>query len=248
MLLQKLVLKYYWPLLRFVNLEEIGGYYSRNGEDKLILSILLSHVLKNKNATFIEINKPEIFPYSLLTILLGIGSCRAILINSYKQIALSYAKEPIELPNLSKTYQLKNHDLLGCLNEYKDTSILYTYSSIEQLLSSLQNKKASYSLVVLSLDTESIRILDGLVKDSLIFSIMILNNNSGLFSIGNMKIREKLARNGFIFHTRLNGRDDFFVLSELINGFPSKLFGLINTTTLQRWVSSPPGSDYSKPR
>lgn len=248
LLLQKLVLKYYWPLLRCVNLEEIGGYYSRNGEDALILSILFSHVIKNKDAKIIEINKPEIFPYSLTTILLAIGSCSGVLINTHKRLALSYAKEPIELPDLLKTCELKLHDMLGCLNAYKDTSLLYEYSSSEQLLSSLRNNQASYSLVILNLEADSMHILDGLMSESLIFSIMILNNSSGLFSIGDMMIREKLARKGFVFHTRLNGRDDIFVLSELINGFPSKLFGLMNTVSLQRWVSGPPGSDYSKPR
>lgn len=247
MLLQKLVLKYYWPLLRCINLENIGGYYSHNGEDTLILSVLFSHVSKNKNISIIEINKPEIFPYSLTTILLAMGSCSGVLINTQKHLVLSYANAPIELSGLSVLSETKCHDIFGCLNAYKDTSLLYEYASREQLLSTLRNNQASYSMVILNLEAESMQILDELMSESRIFSIMILNNSSGLFSIGDMKIRETLARKGFIFHTRLNGRDDIFVLSELINGFPSNLFGLMNTVSLQRWVSAPPGSDYTKP-
>lgn len=248
MLLQKLVLKYYWPFLRFINLEDIGGYYSRNGEDALILSVLFSHLLKNKDTHFIEINKPEIFPYSLATVLLAVGSCSGMLINTHNRLVLSYAKDPVELPGLSIISESKYHDMLGCLNAYKDTSLLYEYTSNEQLSNSLRNNQASYSLVILNLDADSMELLDDLMSESVIFSIMILNNRSGLFGTGDMKVRKKLARKGFIFHTRLNGRDDIFVLSELINGFPSNLFALMNTESLQRWVSTPPGSDYSTPR
>lgn len=248
MLLQKLVLKYYWPLLRFINLEDIGGYYTRKGEDALILSVLFSHLLKNKDTHFVEINKPEVFPYSSATVLLVIGCCSGLLINTRNRLVLSYAKDHVEIPGLLAIKESKYHDMLGCLNAYKDTSLLYEYSSKEQLLSSMKKKQASYSIVILNLDADAIELLDDLMSESVIFSIMILNNREGLFGTGDMKVRKKLARKGFIFHTRLNGRDDIFVLSELINGFPSNFFGLMNTDSLQRWVSTPPGSDYSTPR
>ncbi len=248
MLLQKIILRKYWPLLKLVNLEKIGGYFTRNGEDALILSVLFSHFLKKEDARIIEINKPEGYPYSLVTAFLATGSCSGVLINTRNRHVLSYAKVPKQLPGLTTIIESKYHDMFGCLNAYKDTSLLYEYSSGERLLKSLENNHSTYSLVILTLEADSIQILDRLMSESAVFSILIINNTSGFFSCGDMMIREKLARNGFVFHTRLNGRDDFFVLSELINGFPSKLFGLMNTVSLQRWVSSPPGSDYSTPR
>lgn len=248
MLLQELILKNYWSFLRFVNLEDIGGYFTRNGEDALILSVLFSHFLKNEDAKIIEINKPEAYPYSLVTAFIATGSCSGVLINTCNRHVLSYAKVPKELPDLTTINESKYHEMFGCLNAYKDTSLLYEYSSAECLLKSLENNQSTYSLVILTIEADSIQILDRLMSESAVFSILILNNTSGFFSCGDMMIREKFARYGFVFHTRLNARHDFFVLSELINGFPSKLFGLMNTVSLQRWVSSPPGSDYSTPR
>lgn len=247
-MLQKLILKHYWPLLRCINLKDAGGYYSRNGEDALVFSLLFNHITKNKCIKVIEINKPEIFPYSLTTIFLTIGSCSGVLINTRSHLVLSYAKEPIELPGLKVISGSNYYDEFGCLNSYKESSLVHEYSLNEQLTNSLCSNQMSYSLVILNVETDAMQILDELLSESSVFSIMILNNTSGLFSIGDMNLRNKLAQKGFIFHTRLNGRDDIFVLSELINGFPSSLFGLMNTTTLQRWVSDPPGSDYSTPR
>jgi hypothetical protein len=248
MLLQKLILKFYWPLLRCIKLKDNGGLFTRNGEDVLILTVLFSHMIKNNGSKIIEINKPDEFPYSLATAFLATRLCSAVLINTHKKLALSYAKESKELANLLKTYELNNFDTFGCLSVYKDTSLIYGYSSSEQLLSSLQHEQETYSLVILTLDPESLDILEKLLNNSPIYSIMIINNSSGFFSIGDMKIREKLARKGFIFHTRLNGKDDFFILSDLINGFSAKLFELMNTSTLQRCVSNPPDSDYTMPR
>lgn len=248
MLLQELVLKYFWPLLKFVNLKNLVGFYSRNGEDVLILSLLWSHFSKNKKLSIMEINKPEILPYSLSTVLLAMASCSAVLINTRSRLVLSYAKEPTVLPCLSLKDDSTGRDMLGCLNIYKDSSLLYEYSSNEQLMSSLQEIQANHSLVILNFEAEALLLLDELLIESRIFAIMILNNRSGLFSRGDIKIRNKLARKGFVFHTRLNDSDDIFVLSELINGFPSHMIDQIGAASLQRWVSNPPEEDYSKPR
>jgi hypothetical protein len=242
-ILQKLVLKYFWPLLRFISLKNLGGFYSRNGEDVLILSLLWSHFSRNNNLSIVEINKPEILPYSLSTVLLAMPSCTAVLINTRNRLVLSYAKDPAVLPRLLLKDDSTGNDMFGCLNIYKDSSLLYEYSSNAQLMSTLQEIQVSYSLVILNFEAEALSLLDELLIESRIFSIMILNNRSGLFSRGDMMVRNKLARKGFVFHTRLNGSDDIFVLTELINGFPSHMIDQIGAASLQRWVSNPPYVD-----
>ena len=238
-ILQKLVLRYFWPSLRFINLKNLGGLYSPNGEDAVILSLLWGHFTRNKNLSIIEIDKPEILPYSLSTALLAMQSCSAVLINIRNRLVLSYAKEPTPLLRLSLKDDSTGNDMLGCLNIYKDSSLLYEYSSNAQLISSLQEIQMNYSLVILNFEAEALSLLDELLIESRIFIIMILNNRSGLFSRGDMKVRNKLARKGFVFHTRLNDTDDIFVLTELINGFPSQMIDQIGAASLQRWVSTP---------
>jgi hypothetical protein len=249
MFLQKIILKYYWPLIRHLNLKSLGGVYSRNGEDALVLSALASHLYKNDNSKVIEINKPEEFPYSLSTAFVIDKSCSSVLVNTRNNLVLSYAKQAVELKGLLETKsQVESNDIFGCISSLKDFSTLYRYSSNDQIVSSLKENSSSYSLIILNCDSDSLLLLEQLINEIHVFSILLLNNNSGIFSIGDMAIRDKLALRGYIFNTRLNDRDDFFVLSELINGFPSDLFAHMNTVKLQRWISAPPDSDYTRPR
>lgn len=238
MILHRLVLKFYWPFLRFINLKNLGGFYSQRGEDVLILSMLWSHFSRNKNISIMEINKPEIMPYSLSTVLLAMSSCTAVLINTRNRLILSYAKEPTVLPCLSLKDDSISKDMLGCVNIYKDSSLLYEYSSNAQLINTLQDMRVNYSLVILNYEPEALSLLDELLIESRIFAIVILNNRSGFFSRGDMGIRKKLAGKGFVFHSRLNDSDDVFVLTELINGFPSHLIEQIGAASLQSCVSN----------
>jgi hypothetical protein len=248
-LLQKIILKYYWPLIRCLNLENLGGVYSRHGEDALVLSALASHLHKNDNSKIIEINKPDKFPYSLSSSFVIDKLCSSALINTRSNLVLSYAKEVVELQGLLETTsETEGNDIFGCVSSLKDSSKLYRYSSNDQLVSSLKENSSTCSLIILNCDSDSLLLLDKLINEIRVFSILLLNNNSGLFSIGDMTLRDKLALSGYIFNSRLNGRDDFFVLSELINGFPSDLFVHMKTARLQRWVSAPPDSDYTRPR
>jgi hypothetical protein len=248
-LLQKIILKYYWPLMRYLNLESLGGAYSLNGEDTLVLSALASHLYKNDNSKIIEINKPDNLPYSLSTAFVVDKSCSSVLINTRNNLVLSYAKQSVELKGLlEKKSKVESHAIFGCEGSLKDSSVLYGYSSNDQLVSSIKENSSSCSLIILNCDSDSLLLLDKLINEIRVFSILLLNNNSGFFSIGDLILRDKLALSGHIFNTRLNGRDDFFVLSELINGFPSDLFFHMKTAKLQRWVSAPPDSDYTRPR
>jgi len=243
LLLQKLVLRYYWPLLRSINLKKLGGFYSESGEDVLILSLLWNHLSRNKKMSIIEINKPETFPYSLTTAILALTSCSSVLINTSNSLVLSYSKEPTLLPQLSLNTNLKLINEFGCLNIYRDTSILYKYSSNEQLINSLHEISENHSLVILNFDDESVLMLDKLLINFRIFVIVILNNRSGIVSEGDMNVRYKLVRQGYVFHTRLNDNDDIFILTELINGFTSKMMNQIGAASLLRWVSEPTNRD-----
>ena len=250
MFLQKLIFKYLWPFLRQINIQKNNiGLFSYDGRDIVMLSILNSHMLKNKNQIIIEINKPEKLPYSLATAFLTTGSCSGILINTKINKVLSYSKEKEIFPDLNNCEKLFNDDVFGCYDIYKESSLLYEYYSNYQLTNLLKVKfEKKCSLIILSMEEESIKILRNLLDETLVYSIMILNNNAGLFGIGDMKMRKYLALKGFIFHTRLNGRDDIFILSELVNGFPGNLFQTMSTFTLQRSVTFPNNSDYTKPR
>ncbi len=247
-MLQKIILRNYWPFLRFVNLKGLGGFYSRSGEDVLLASILFSHVIKNSSIKIIEINKPESYPYSLANVFFEFCACTAMLINTRNRLIFAAAKNAAELSGLKSTNDISSKDTYGCLNAYVNDSKLYEYSSNEQLVISMSKYSMEYSLVILSAEIESIQLLSELLGGLKIYCIIVLNNNSGFFSCGNTEIRNTLAQKGFVFHTRLNGNDDLFVLSEMVNGFPSNVSAQLNIDSLMRWVSPPPDSDYTVPK
>jgi hypothetical protein len=248
-LIQKIILKYFWPLIRYLNLESLGGVYSRHGEDIFVLSALSGHLFKNDNSKIIEINKPDNLPYSLSTAFVLDKSCTSVLINTHNNLVLSYAKQVVKLKGLLETKSdVVSNDIFGSVNSLKDFSKLYSYSSNDELASSLKKNFSQCSLIILNYDSDSLLLLDKLINEIRVYSILLMNNNSGLFSIGDMPLRDRLALSGYIFNARLNDKDDFFVLSELINGFPGHIFTQINTVKLQRWVSSPPDSDFTVPK
>jgi hypothetical protein len=234
-------------LLKFVNLNGVGGFFSSNGEDVFIYSLLFNHLLGNSNSRVIEINKPVEFPYSLTTVFVAASSCSGVLINTREQLLLSYSKELLEFHPLPMVIEQLSYDMLGCLNLYRNTSKLYKFSSNHELLGTGRFGRDAYSLAILTFEAESLVLLDELLGETKIYALMILGNDTGFLAHGDMDIRNKLALKGYIYFARQNFRDDIFVLSELINGFPSKLFECMDTVMLQRWVSCPPNSDYSKP-
>jgi hypothetical protein len=238
MLLQKLILKYRWPLLRFIRLEKIGGVYSRCGEDVLILKYLYSHIVKSNNRNVIEINKPEDYPYSLTNVLLEMANCSSLLVNTKKRLVLSYAKEHASIESLSAVNSASEENVFGVLDSSDICSQLYKYQSNDQLINCIGLHSSKYAIGIVTTDSDSISLLKQFLSVTKIYAIFVIGNNKGSFSCGDHKIRNVLAENGFSYYVRLNGKHDFFVLSETCNGFPSSLYKDANMGSLQRWVDS----------
>lgn len=248
MFINKLFLKFKYPLLKFVTLNEMGGCYTRSGGDVLLLSVLFNSFLNNRENYIIELNKPLKEPYSISNLFLRLFSCSAILINTDKRFVFIYGlKQPEEL-DLPLYPTMPAKEEVGLEASHEHSSKVYEYSSDETLLQALLKGKVNCACVILNYETDSVVILKGLIKDLTINAVLIQNNTSGSLHSGNDLIRKFLLMSGFIFYVRLNNNDDLFVLSEYLNGFPSKDLKMFNTTSLQKWVSIPPDSDYTKPR
>lgn len=248
MLLQKLIFKFKYPLLRFLSLQKLGGLYSRSGEDTLLLSVVFTSLNSNSSNSIIEIDRPAENPYSVTNTFVRDFSCDAFVINTNKNLVFTCANNDqidLELPSITEMPDDVSH---GMISSLKKTVLQFNYLSEQDLLNALINKTSTYKFISIIYNTNSLNILKGLLKNTSIYYILIQNNNSGNLCLGNDNIRKYLAQFGYIYHSRLNNKDDLFVLSEFINGFPSKSFEILNTVSLQKWLSEPPNSDYTTAR
>jgi len=240
MVLQKLILRLFWPLLKFVDLNSLGGLYTRSGEDLLMLWLLFSKISNNDDVRIIEVDRGSKKPYPLSRYFHNSESnttCYHIDVGSNKIV--QFGSTSTELRGLGV---VKEESCLAA------SRIDYKYSHNSNLVSSFINDTDPYSLVVVHYGSEALELLRAMILTSKVRSIFIIGNDAGLLGLGDSKIRKELERKGFVFQTRLNSRDDLFVSTESLNGFPSELVESLEIGSLSRWVSQPPDSDYTRPR
>lgn len=248
MFLASILLRLEYPLLRFLKFRKLTGIYTKYGQDIILLQILYNNLVNSNSIHVLEINRPVVQPYSIVNIFLKLFSGTAFLINTDAKSVLLCSvidPKPMNLP----LDNVVNNDLKYGL----DVSLIYNYysyaySSGSILVDSLVDYSASYSFIVLEYNADALSVMLELIRKSSVKAILIQNNCINLFGFGDNQIRKKLARLGYVFHTRLDNRDDLFVASEMLNGFPSHLFENIQSDSLAKWISEPPDSDYARPR
>ncbi len=247
MFFQKIILKKKWPLLKLVSFQSVGGLYTKHGEDLLLNVLLYSHFRKNPNSHIVEVDKPENFPFSLATEMVLGFNCVATLVSTEMNKALlvsNQVNENIETLNLD----LESIKKFGC-NALSNKKIsLTTYDDESSLIKIIASEPSIGIHVITPVSMQSIQLLESLMLTTKVFSVLLLNNNCGLFKCGDDEIRRKIERNGLVYCARLNGQADYFILSELMNGFPGYLAPKLKMHGLMRWISAPPDFDYMKPR
>jgi hypothetical protein len=244
--MQDLVLRYRWPLLKIIDLKKIGGLFTKNGEDLLIFTLLHSHFNKNPGSHLLEIDKPSQFPFSISTALIKNVQCSATLVNTNRGVSVHVDNTLPTSPNnvTAHSYDL---ELLGCGALGDRRLELKQYETSREIALDLRKFETNSLHIITSMADSSISLLDYLLSNYKVCSVMLLCNNQGYFSLGNDLIREKLLKFGLIYYSRLNGETDLFIASEMINGFPSDFITKFGLNRLARVIGTPPGSDYSRP-
>lgn len=116
-------------------------------------------------------------------------------------------------------------------------------NSLFKLIASKSNKS---TLLAINLNNNTIEILKNFISLIKTNSFLIYNTNT--YDRESNTIRRYLLTKGYVFYSRINNEHDFFILSESINGFPSSQFSVLDDSTLTKWISLPPDSDYTKAR
>ena len=247
MLLQTILLKRKWPLLKVIRLTNVGGYYTRDGEDLLLSSLFHSHFIKNPSSHIVEIDKPERFVFSSVTALVLLFNCIATLVNTDLSKSLLVSNRVDSITEQSAV-AIDNCQIFGFDSISTHELKLETYIDNIKLVEEIVDSSLAGVHVVTTIAPEAMRLLECLLLTGKVFSVVLLDNNEGLFNYGNDNFRRKLESHGLIYYARLNGQSDYFVLSDLINGFPGRLLNKLGMSALARRISTPLESDYLRPR
>lgn len=238
-MIQNAILKKKWPLLEIINLKK---KYKINNNSNLIYFLfdqLESYLIKNDKFNTLEILNSEL--------------SREIFIKHFSvgisgNIYTAYMGD-MSLITDSFTSQLKfnpNKISLTVTEHNKKTVVSkISFDSHSLMLSYLFEMNCKFPLVIMDYSFKNDDFIEKIIEKCNVYYLLLLNNNSGLFSCGDNNLRNLFAKKGLIFKSRIDGKNDFFVASDAVNGFPKDLFEIISTIKLQRLISLPPGGDFT---
>lgn len=245
---QPFLLKLKYPRLKFSGLNSQGRIYNGSSEDTFVMTTISNSLNNNEHKRIIEIDRNPEVHYSLANTFVDLFACNAYLLNTEKKILFSYGPGKNELPGLARFTMEDDIPDWGITGKFKTTSKIYEYSSDDDLFRSLNSQANWLNLLIVTYGSPAISLMKKLVNATRIYFVLLQNNSRGPFSIGDHDIRKYLLKHGYVYHSRLNGKHDLFILSDFVNGFPSASLRILSTTLLQKCISEPPGSDYTKPR
>lgn len=241
-ILQKIILKIYFPLLRFYNFDKTSGIYKQDGSDTFLLTKIFNSLDNNNSNTVIEINNKLNSELSILGLFLKKFGCKALIFSTHQKTYVTNIIHSGTKNDYSDLIKYGIDDLDK--NEYSE----YSYSNDLELSSIISTVANEYLLLTMYYNKDLIQLLDNVLENNKIKYLYIQNNTKDFYlKIGDNKLRKLLLSKGYIYLSRINAKDDFFLLSEYVNGFPSEEFKFMNTKSLQRWISEPPDFDYTKP-
>ena len=238
-----LFLRMNYPFLKHVKIKSNEGVFDLEGIDIHIFTTLYN-IFKNSNSNIIfDINRPINYNLSRSNLFLDmIPNASVVIFDELTDIAI--------LNNLD----LENYNI-KFINSQLDGGLIPTIASnnkylkidsaigLFKLIASKSNRSTLLAINSNNNIIEKLKIFISLIKTN---SFLIYNTNT--YDSTSNTIRRYLLTNGYVFYSRINNMHDFFILSESINGFPSSEFSVLGDSTLTKWISLPPDSDYTKPR
>ena len=240
MFISNLFLKLKYPFLRFFNLKKVGGIYSKNGQDIYILKYLFNFLTNNENIIFIELNKNSNEPFLVSNLFFKLFNIDFFYIDFKKKIIVKCFKN-----NNVVNSKFDNLDL-GIDNAFLDKCNSSIFLNSNNLISSFDEFKNHFFNLIIYFDKQTIDFVYDLLENTEVKTIFVQNNK--VYKNNMNHFRKNLFNFGFVFHSRLNGKDDFFIKSEMVNGFSSKMIKNYSLGSLNKWISEPPENDFTKPR
>jgi hypothetical protein len=239
--IKKTLLKIKYPFLKNINIKQNEGVFDLEGIDIHIFTTLY-HIFKNNEYNLIiDIDRPIEFNLSISNLFLELmPNTSVVVFDHLSDIAILNNLDDSNFIYINSQLDGGLISELAFKNKYiKVDSVINLF----KMIASIRNRSTILTTNFNKNTLENLKNYISIIKSN---SFLIYNTNSYDTEIN--LLRNYLLTKGYVFYSRINNQHDFFILSESINGFPSSKFNLIDNSTLAKWISLPPDSDYTMPR
>ncbi len=228
------------PSVKMVYPLKIGTFYSQDGQDLFLSSLLFNYVINNPNSWVVDVgcNHPSHFSNSLF--FEKWFGCRVLAIDPLEEFGKIWERERPSAKFISTA--------IGCSTDLISLSIpqgdfsnnmfatvtggvskACGLESLERMvqckpLSSILAEQDITEVLLMSIDVEGVEldVLKSLDLDEVMIRCMVIENNSNnLF--GSSEIRSYLTNRGYVFYARIGYLDDVFIHQSMISGHPNSL-------------------------
>lgn len=228
------------PSVKMIYPLKIGTFYSQDGQDLFLSSLLFNYLNNNPNSWVVDIgcNHPSHFSNSLF--FEKWFGCRVLAIDPLAEFGKIWARERpaakfISTAVGSSTAPILLHIPQGNFSDNMFATVTGGVSKaagLESLERTVQCKPLSTILaeqgitevLLMSIDVEGVEldVLKSLNFDLAMIRCMVIENNStNLY--GSNAIRDYLTCRGYIFLARIGFLDDVFIHQSMISGHPNSL-------------------------
>jgi len=221
-----------------LNFVLVGTYFSGDGQDFYLSSLLFNYVRNHPGAWIIDVgaNDPEFLSNSLY--FETYYACRTLAIDPLEEFrgvwkktrpgaifvaaALGSEEGSTELMIPTDGDDMFS-SVVGGVQELRDMAFDKRVVPLKRL-GTIMGEHGIRSAMLLSIDVEGfeMEVLKGIDFDKVEIKAIVLGNNStGL--TGSNNVREFLRKENYVFVARLCDADDVFLHQSMINGFPAWL-------------------------
>jgi FkbM family methyltransferase len=219
---------------------KIGTFYSQDGQDLFLSSLLFNYLNNNPNSWVVDIgcNHPSHFSNSLF--FEKWFGCRVLAIDPLAEFGKIWARERPTAKFIStavgcSTVPMSLNIPQGDFSDNMFATVTGGVSkaigleSLERTvqckpLSSILAEQGITEVLLMSIDVEGVEldVLKSINLDvSMIRCMVIENNSKNLF--GSNEIRDYLTSRGYAFFARIGYLDDVFIHKSMISGHPNSL-------------------------
>ena len=238
--LSYIAFRFKYPNVKMIYPLKIGTFYSQDGQDVFLSTLLFNYLNNNPNSWIVDIgcNHPSHFSNSLF--FEKFFGCRVLAIDPLSEFEKIWSHERptakfISTAVGSSTTSIKLNIPQGKFSDNMFATVtggVNKAAELESLERTVQCKSMSSILaeqditeiLLMSIDVEGVEldVLKSLDIDSVMIRCMVIENNSTKL-YGDSVIRDYLTCRGYVFFARIGLLDDVFIHQSMISGHPNSL-------------------------
>lgn len=228
------------PSVKIIQPLKIGTFYSQDGQDLYLSSLLFNYLNNNPNPWVVDVgcNHPSHFSNSLF--FEKWMGCRVLAIDPLEEFGVMWAGQRPSAKFISAAIGCNSDSVVlripkGDLSDNMFSTVTGGVNKLESSefsertvqclpLSGILSSQGITEVLLMSVDVEGVEldVLKSLDYEQVMIRCFVIENNStNLY--GSNAIREYLIQRGYVFLARIGFLDDVFVHGSMTNGLPNSL-------------------------